>query len=122
MVASPEYVPTICQTMGMKIQAVSEVTKSTGFKALEDKLSEAIEATQRKWASHFVFPIQDMNDKVMQKRFQLSFCLLLLMATKGFSAQVGMEGYDANAAIMDLIAVHGNEVVSPSTSLPMTSS
>jgi hypothetical protein len=29
----------------MKLQAVSEVTKSRGFKALEDKLAEAIKAT-----------------------------------------------------------------------------
>jgi hypothetical protein len=49
-----------------------------------------------------------MNVKAMQKRFQLSFCQLLSMVAKGFIAQVGMEGYDANIAIMDLLAVHGN--------------
>ncbi len=44
IVAIPEYVPTICRTVGMKLQAVSEVTKSTGFKSLEDKLADAIKA------------------------------------------------------------------------------
>ncbi len=39
--------------MGMKLQAVSEVTKSAGFKALKDKLAEAIEATLRDWATRF---------------------------------------------------------------------
>jgi hypothetical protein len=57
MVATPKYIPAICQTVGMNFQAMSEVTKSAGFKALEDKLAEAIEATQRKWASRFVFPV-----------------------------------------------------------------
>ena len=35
------------------------------------------------------------------------------MAAKGIVAQVGTEGYNANVAIMDLLATHGNEVVSP---------
>jgi hypothetical protein len=92
---------------------MSEVTKSVGFKSLEDKLAEAIEATQHEWALRFVFPVQDMNVKAMQKRFQLSFCQMLLMAAKVFVAQVGTEGYDTNIAIMDLLAVHGNEVITP---------
>jgi hypothetical protein len=32
-----KYVPAICRTVGMKLQAVSEVTKSAGYKTLEDK-------------------------------------------------------------------------------------
>jgi hypothetical protein len=36
MRANPEYVPAICGTVGMKLQAVSEVTKSRGYKTLED--------------------------------------------------------------------------------------
>jgi hypothetical protein len=62
-----------------------------------------------------------MNIMAMRKRFQLSFCWLLSMAAKGFIAQVGMEGYDATVAIMDLLAMHGNEVVTPSMSLSTTS-
>jgi hypothetical protein len=80
MIATLEYIPAICQTMGMKLQAMSEVTKSVGFKALKDKLAQVIKATQRDWATCFVFPIQDMNIKAMRKRFQLSFCWLLWVA------------------------------------------
>ena len=47
MLDTSDYVPAICQTIGMKLQAVSEVTKSSGYKALNDKLTEAIEATRR---------------------------------------------------------------------------
>ena len=45
MNATSEYISAICQTVGMKLQAVSEVTKSLGFQALEDELTEAIQAT-----------------------------------------------------------------------------
>jgi hypothetical protein len=44
MRANPKYIPAICRTMGMKLQAVSEVTKSVGCKTLEDKLAGKIEA------------------------------------------------------------------------------
>jgi hypothetical protein len=36
MVATPEYVPAICRTVGMKLQAVSEVTKSTCYNKTQD--------------------------------------------------------------------------------------
>jgi hypothetical protein len=45
--ATSEYVPAVCQTVGMTLQAVSEFTKSLGFKALDNKLTKAIKATQR---------------------------------------------------------------------------
>ena len=113
MIATPEYVPAICITVGMKVQAVSEVTKNTGFKALENKLAEVIEATRRDWGTRFVFPVQDLNVKALRKRFQLSYCRLLSLAAKGFILQVGTKGYDTNVAIMNLLAMHGNEIVAP---------
>ena len=111
--ATSEYVPAICGTIGMKLQAVSEVTKSSGFQALEDELTEAIQATRRDWATRFVLPVFDMNVKALRRRFQLSFCRLLSSAAKGFIAQVGIEGYDAIVAIMDLLSIHGDEVLAP---------
>jgi hypothetical protein len=36
-----------------------EMTKSTGFKALEDELAEAVVATGCNWATRFVFPVLD---------------------------------------------------------------
>jgi hypothetical protein len=35
------------------------------------------------------------------------------MAAKGFIAQAGAEGYDANAAVMDLLTMHGNGIPTP---------
>ena len=42
MDANPDYNPTVCRTVGMKLWAVSEVSKSTGFNTLEDELKEEI--------------------------------------------------------------------------------
>jgi hypothetical protein len=35
------------------------------------------------------------------------------MAAKGFIAQAGADGYDANTAVMDLLAMHSNDVITP---------
>jgi hypothetical protein len=50
MRADPEYVPTVCRSVGMKLQAMDEVTKSPGYKTLEDKLTKEIKALWRNWA------------------------------------------------------------------------
>jgi hypothetical protein len=57
MSANPNYVLAVCHTVGMKLQAVSEVSKSTGFKTLEEKLEEEIQALRRNWATQFVLPV-----------------------------------------------------------------
>ena len=113
MRANPNYVPAVCRTVGMKLQAVSEVSKSTGFKTLEDELEGEIQALRRDWATRFVLPVQDLNVRAMRKRFQLSFCRLLSKAAKVFIALEGAEGYNDSVAVMDLFAMHGNEVAAP---------
>jgi hypothetical protein len=97
----------------MKLQALSEVAESSGFKTLNDELAEEIEATRRDWATRFYFPAYDMNVKALKKRFHLSFCRLMTLAAKGFIAQVGIGEYDATVAIMDLLSMHGAEVLAP---------
>ena len=52
-----------------------------------------------------------MNVKALKKRFQLSCCRLLTSAAKGFITQVGIKGYDATVAVMDLLSMHGNKVL-----------
>jgi hypothetical protein len=102
MRANPEYIPTVCQSVGMRLQAIDKVTKrSPGYKTLEDELAKKIEALQRDWATQFFFPVQDLNVCAMKKWYQLSFCPLLSMAVKRFIAQAGAKGYDANTVVLD---------------------
>ena len=113
MGANPDYVPAVCRTVGMKLQAVPEVSKSPGFKTLEDELEGEIQALCCDWATRFVLPVQDLSIRTMRKRFQLSFCRLLSKAVKVFIALEGTEGYNENVAVMDLLAMHGNEITGP---------
>ena len=97
---------------------MSEVSKSTGFKTLEDELEGEIQVLCRDWATRFVLPVQDLNVHAMRKRFQLSFCWLLSKAAKVFIALEGAEGYNNNVAVMDLFTMHGNEVAAPLKVIP----
>jgi hypothetical protein len=44
MCANNAYIPTICRNMGMTLQALVEVQKTTGFKSLQDELALETEA------------------------------------------------------------------------------
>ena len=92
MGADNAYIPTICRNVGMTLQALAEVQKTTGFKSLQDELALATEALCHNWASWFVLPIQELNCGALKKWYQLAICRLLTMAAKGFIAQVGIMG------------------------------
>jgi hypothetical protein len=113
MRADAAYTPTNCRNVGMVLQALAEVQKSTGFKTLQDELAAETDALQRNWALHFVIPMKEMNFLALKKRYQLSIYWLLLMAAKGFITQVGIEGYNAPVAVMDPLATHTNNVIAP---------
>ncbi len=51
MRADPEYDPSVCRSVGMKLQAIDEVTKSPGYKTLEDNFTKEIKALQCNWAT-----------------------------------------------------------------------
>ena len=111
--ADNAYIPTICRNMAMTLQALVEVQKTAGFKSLQDELVLATEALCRNWASRFMLPVQELNCGALKKRYQLAVCRLLTMAAKGFIAQVGIEGYNANLAVVDLLVTHTDEVTAP---------
>ena len=69
MCANPDYVSAVCRTIGMKLQVASEVSKSLGFKALEDEFKGKIQVLCCNWATRFVLPVQDSNLCAMRKRF-----------------------------------------------------
>jgi hypothetical protein len=113
MRADNAYVPKICRNMGMTLQALAEVQKTTGFKSLQDELVLETEALCCNWASRFVLPIQELNCRALKKRYQLAVCRLLKMAAKGFIAQVGMEGHNAHLAVVNLLVTHTDKVMAP---------
>jgi hypothetical protein len=103
----------VCQNVGMTLQALAEVQKTTGFKSLQDELALETKALRHDWALWFVLPIQELNCGALKKRYQLAVCWLLTMAAKGFIAQVVIGGYNAHLAIVDLLVTHTDKVMAP---------
>jgi hypothetical protein len=113
MRADNAYIPTICRNMGMTLQALAEVQMTTGFMSLQDELAMGTEALCHNLASRFVLPIQELNCRALKKRYQLAVCRLLTMAAKGFITQVGIKGYNAHLAVVDLLVTHTDKVMAP---------
>jgi hypothetical protein len=113
MHADNAYIPTVCRNMGMTLQALVEVQKTTGFKSLQDELALETEVLRRNWALRFVLPIQEINCGALKKRYQLAIFGLLTMAAKGFIPQVGIKGYHAHLAVVDLLVTHMDKVMAP---------
>jgi hypothetical protein len=113
MRADNAYIPTICRNAGITLQALAEVQKTTGFKNLHDELVLATEALRRDWALRFVLPIQELNCGALKKQYQIAVCRLLTMAATDFIAQVGIEGYNAHLAVVDLLVTHTDKVMAP---------
>jgi hypothetical protein len=113
MRANNAYIPTVCRNMGMTLQALAEVQKTTGFKSLQDELALETEVLRRNWASWFVLLVQELNCGALKKRYQLAVCQLLTMAAKGFIVQVGIDGYNAHLAVVDLLVTHTDKVMAP---------
>ena len=59
MRANNAYIPTVCWNMGMTLQALAEVQKTTGFKSLQDELALETEALRRDWASWLCYPFKN---------------------------------------------------------------
>ena len=54
-----------------------------------------------------------MNRVAHQRRFKIAFCKLLPAAARIFLAQCGVESHRAHQVIMDLLAMHSDEILSP---------
>ena len=85
------------------IQPLDEVKESKDYKALHTRLVADTEALQRRWANEYANVVDGWNDEVLLRRFHLSVCTLLNKAARLFIAQLGIQHYSADEAVMDLL-------------------
>jgi hypothetical protein len=65
MRANNAYIPMICWNVGITLQALVEVQKTTGLKSLQDELALETEALCHNWASQIVLPVEELNCKAL---------------------------------------------------------
>ena len=111
MVDDPDYIPSSCKH-GLTLNAVQEVRESEDFITLNMQLEAEIAQQQRTNAS-FALRVYGMNRRAHQRRYKNTFCKLLPAAACVFLAQFGVEFYGGHQVVMDLLAMHSDEMLSP---------
>ena len=111
MVDNPDYVPSSCKH-GLTLNAVQEVRESEDFITLNMQLETEIAQQQRTNAA-FALRVYDMNRRAHLRRYKNTFCKLLPAAARVFLAQFGVEYYGVHQVVMDLLAVHSDEILTP---------
>lgn len=109
----PTHIPTSIKKIKLVLQPLEEVQASEGFKALQSELELLTEEFHRKLTTRIAKPLNILNDEARLRRFQLSVCTLLRNAAQGFIAQLNIENYDADTAIVDLLATSPGDILAP---------
>ena len=83
-----------------------EVQESQGFKTLRSDLTAELEAFRAKITKDYVLKANDLNVEAKRTRFHFAICKWMRGLAAAFIVQTGVQNYDEDVAIMDLIAVH----------------
>lgn len=110
-------IPMSVKKLKLILQPLDEVKESEGYKALQTDLDIEMEALHRKLTDKYITPLDAMNSDAHLKRFHISVCQLLRNAAKVFIAQLDIKNYDADTAVIDLLAQSPVDLLS--SPLPM---
>ena len=111
MADDPGYVPSSCK-IGLTLNAVSEVKESEDFITLSAQLDAVIIDTQRTFAG-FALRAFHMTQHAHLQRFRKKIATLLPAAARIFGAELGLSSYGEHQAVLDLLAIHCDAVLSP---------
>ena len=111
MVENPNHVPSSCK-IGLTLNSVSEVRESEDFITLNALLDAEIFKTQRTFAD-FALRAFNMTQRAHLQRFRKKFATLLPAAARIFGAELGLLSYGEHQAVVDLLARHCDNVLSP---------
>jgi hypothetical protein len=104
-------VPTSIKKIRLTLQPLEEVKESEDFMALQTKLNAETETLHRNWAKNYALVLDKMNCDAHLRRFHLTVCTLLHQEARGFIAQLGIPDYSEQKAVMDLLALRGNDIL-----------
>ena len=111
MVSDNDYVPSSCKH-GLTLNALQEVRESEDYITLCIQLEVEIAQSQRNLAT-YALRVYDMNRLAHRRRYKNGLCKLLPTAARIFLAQFGVEAYGVHQVVMDLLAMHSDEILSP---------
>ena len=109
--SDPNYVSSSAKKLNIVLQAMPEVQESQGFKTLRSDLTADLEAFRAKITKDYVLKANDMNVEAKRTRFHHAICKWMRGLAAAFIAQTGVNSYNEDVAVMDLIAAHQDDVL-----------
>lgn len=100
---NPHQIPTSIKKLKLVIQPLDEIKESEGIKALQQELDADTEEFHRKLRDKYVIPINALNNKAFERRFHFTVLKMLRKAAQAFIAQLDINEYNEDTAVIDLL-------------------
>ncbi len=119
MKSDPSYVLSSVKKLEIILQAMPEVQESQGFKTLRNKLIADLEKNCAMIMQNYVLKVDDMIVEAKREKYCAAICKWIHGLAQAFIMQHGINNYNEDVAVMDLIAsAPGNILVPLGITLP----
>jgi hypothetical protein len=109
--SNPNYVSSSAKKLNIVLQAMPEVQESQGFKTLHSDLTADLEIFRAKIMKDYVLTANVMNVDAKRTRFHFAICKWMCGLAAAFISQTGVCNYNKDINIMDLIAIHQDDIL-----------
>jgi hypothetical protein len=109
----PSYVSSSVKKLEIVLQAMPEVQESQGFKTLHDNLTMDLEKNCAMIMQNFVLKVDDMNVEAKRERYRATICKWIRGLAQAFIVQHGINNYNEDVTLMDLIASAPDDILVP---------
>ena len=111
--SDPNHVASSARKLNIVLTAEASVQESQAFTALRDELTADLEKFRLHVTRTYVLVAADMTVDAMRTRYHASICKWIRGIATVFIAQQGIENYNGDAAIMDIIAIDQDTLLVP---------
>jgi hypothetical protein len=98
------YVLSFIKKLEIFLQVMREVQESQGFETLHNNLTMDLEKNCAIIMQNYVLKVNDMNVEAKRERYRAAICKWIRGLAKAFITQEGINNYNKDVAVMELIA------------------
>jgi hypothetical protein len=111
--SDPSYVLSSVKKVEIVLQAMPELQESQGFKTLRKNLAMDLEKNSAMIMQNYVLKVDTMNVKAKRERYHAAICNWICGLTQAFITLHGINNYNEDVAVMELIASAPDNILVP---------
>ena len=113
MKSNPNHVASSARKLNIVLMAEASVQESQAFRALHDKLTTDLKELFSHITQNYVLVAANMTVDAMKTWYHASICKWIRGLATVFIAQHGIENYDEDIAVMDIITNNQDDLLVP---------